>query len=407
MLIDLKKLKLYSITIFAVLVLSACGGSENDGGEGQSVERGALLSSETIAEYDKPSALSFAVLAAGAGRAYDIEVVELTYNTALESGDIVKASGTISFPKDKAGASPLLSYQHATIFSDGSVPSNDPMFDFTPAYAATAGFVVVAPDYIGYGASNNKTHPFIQSVPTANSVLDLIRAARVFAAERGLMLNNQLFLAGYSEGAYASMAAHQQMETNYPDEFTVTGSVIGSGPYDVRGTVDDMLLNPQRIESPATIGYMVHAYDRYYELDNLTVRAIASPHHLTVDDYYDGSRNSSAINSILPRQTDELFDSYFLSDYAGIAGELTLKYRLDQNNVYDWAPNAPIRLFHGADDEIVPYASSIQAVSQMNEYEGVDVTLTDCQITPTTHVNCAAGYAKFALDYLLDESTDR
>lgn len=403
----LPKMKSYALTLFAVVFLSACGGSEKDSGKVQSFERGALLSSRTIAQYETPSTLSFAALAVGTGRAYDIEVVELTYNTALESGDIVEASGTISFPKNKTGASPLLSYQHATIFSDGAVPSNDPTFDFTPAYAATAGFVVVAPDYIGYGASKSKTHPFLQATPSANSVIDLIRAARLFVAERGLSLNNQLFLAGYSEGAYVSMAAHQHMESFHADEFTVTGSVIGGGPYDVRGTVDDMLLNPQRIKSPATIGYMVHAYDRYYELDNLTVRAIASPHHLTVDGYYDGSRSSTAINGMLPRATDELFDSFFLSSYAGIAGELTLKHHLNENNVYNWAPAAPIRLFHGADDAIVPYANSVQAASRMNEYEGVDVTLTDCESVQSTHVNCAAGYATFALKYLLDESTDR
>jgi len=401
------KLKLYALPVLAMLLLSACGGSDKDSDGQVSVERGALLDSEFVAEYSAPGTLSFAALAAGSETSYSIKVVKLTYNTALESGDIVKASGTLSFPTDKAGASPMLSYQHMTIFSNASVPSNDPLFDLSPAYAATAGFVVVAPDYIGYGASNAMTHPFIQAAPSANSVIDLIRAARIYAADNDISLNNQLFLAGYSEGAYTSMAAHKAMETDYPDEFTVAGSVIGAGPYDVRGTVDEMLLNTQRIESPATLGYMVHAYDRYYELDNLTVRAIASPHHLTVDGYYDGSRTSSAINSILPRNMDELFDGDFLRDYASITGELTLKYQLEKNDVYDWAPKAPIRLFHGAGYQIVPYANSVAAASVMNGYEGVDVTLTDCDRTQSTHAGCVPEFAAFALNYLFDESTGR
>ena len=330
-----------------------------------------------------------------------------TYNTALESGDIVVASGIVVLPLDKSGVSPMLSYQHTTIFHDESVPSNDHVQDMTPIFTASAGFVTVAPDYIGYGASKALSHPYIQAAPSANSVIDLIRAARTYLAQRDIGLNGQLFLAGYSEGGYVSMAAHQQMETLYSEEFPVTASVVGAGPYDVRGTVDEMLLNTTRINSPAYFGFIVHGYDRYYELDNLTLRAIASPHHMTVDEYYDGNSTSSAINSLLPRDTDELFNGYFLSDYAGITGELSLKYRLDENNVYNWAPKAPIRLYHGQNDETVPYSNSSTALTAMTANEASEVTLTDCEMVPSTHVNCAAGFATFATNYLLNASTDR
>ena len=405
MLVLFRKLKSYVLPMAVALLLSACGGSDKD--ETSSTERGALLSSQSLSEYNVSDTLALAVFSLRSSRSYDIDIVRLTYNTVSEEGDIVKASGTVALPRGKTGASPLLSYQHATIFLNSVVPGNDPTFDFTPILAASAGFVTVAPDYIGYGASSEITHPYIQAEPSANSVIDLIRAVRTYLKERDISLNNQLFLAGYSEGAYVSMAAHQRMEALYPEEFSVTASVIGGGPYDVRGTVDELLLNTSRINSPATIGYVVHAYDHYYDLDNLTLRAIASPHNQTVDGYYDGSRSGSAINSVLPRDTDELFDRYFLSSYAGIAGELMLKYKLDENNVYDWTPQAPIRLYHGQNDDVVPYANAIKAVSVMNENEAFDVTLTDCDSIPSTHVKCAAGFAKFALDELLDLSIDR
>ena len=372
-----------------------------------SIEQGALLTSEVVAKYLVSDSLRLKTFSVLSGRSYDVEVVNLTYNTMLESGDIVAASGIVVLPLDKAGVSPLLSYQHTTVFHDGAVPSNDHVRDMTPILTASAGFVTVAPDYIGYGASNALTHPYIQSVPSANSVIDLIRAARIYLEQRNVGLNDQLFLAGYSEGGYVSMAAHQHMETLFPEEFPITASVIGAGPYDVRSTVDAMLLNTARINSPAYFGFIVHAYDRYYELDNLTLRAIASPHHMTVDEYYDGNSTSSAINSLLPRDPDELFNSYFLSDYAGITGELSLKYQLDKNNVYNWAPKAPISLYHGQNDETVPYANSSTALSTMTANEAFDVSLTDCEMVPSTHVNCAVGFATFALNYLLNTSMDR
>lgn len=402
-------LKSYLLLLTASLLLSACGGDTDTDTSSKPapVERGALLSSDVISEYPVRNYLRLVNFSAESGRAYDVEVVRLTYNTSLESGDIVQASGIVALPLNKEGVSPLLSYQHATLFLDSVVPGNDPIKDMTPIFSASAGFVAVAPDYIGYGASKALSHPYIQAVPSANSVIDLIRAARVYLKQRNIALNDQLFLAGYSEGGYVSMAAHQQMETQYADEFTVTANVVGGGPYDVRGTVETILLDDARLNSPAYFGFLVHAYDRYYELDNLTLRAIKSPHHLTVDEYYDGDRSGSAINSVLPRDTDELFNGYFLSDFASLTGELTLKYRLEENNVYDWTPRATLRMYHGQKDETVPYRNATTALAAMTQSKETDVSLTDCDMVPSTHVNCAVGFATFAIDYLLGAASDR
>ena len=341
------------------------------------------------------------------GRSYDVEVVKLTYNTSLETGHVVQASGIVAIPKNKTGPSPLMSYQHATVFKDTAVPSNDPLFDMTPILAASAGFVSVAPDYIGYGSSKALTHPYIQAIPSANSVIDLLRAAKTYLKQREIALNNQLFLVGYSEGGYTTIAAHKQIESAFADEFLVTASIAGGGPYDIRGAANKTILNESTLDSPAHFGYVVHAYDRMYDLDNLTLRAIASPHHRTVDNYYDGNSTGSAINTVLPRNTSELFNAYFQSNYAGIAGELSLKYRLDQNNVYDWKPAAPVKLFHGQNDSYVDYSNATKALSVMQANGAESVTLTDCSAVPSNHTKCAVQFATFATSYLFTVATDR
>ena len=197
------------------------------------------------------------------------------------------------------------------------------------------------------------------------------------------------------------------MEAEFADEFTVTASIAGGGPYDIRGTADNVILNESTLDSPAYFGYVVHAYDRLYDLDNLTLRAIASPHHKTIDNYYDGNSAGSTINALLPRNTDELFNPYFQSEYAGIAGELTLKYRLEQNNVYDWKPEAPVKLFHGQSDNFVDYANASTALSTMQSNGASSVTLTDCSAVPSTHVNCGIEFATFATSYLFTAATGR
>ena len=386
------------------MLLGACGGAATDEVNEPS---GALLRVEPLNNYPVNNSFQLITFSLVSGRGYDVEVVKLSYSTSLEDGRSVQASGIVAIPKDKVGASPLLSYQHATLFKDTAVPSNDPLFDKTPILAASAGFVAVAPDYIGYGDSKSLTHPYIQAVPSANSVVDLIRAAKAYLEQRDIALNEQLFLVGYSEGSYATIAAHRHIEANFSDELTVTASIAGGGPYDVRAMADRVILNETGLDSPAHFGYVVHAYERLYDLDNLTLRAIASPHHKTIDDYYDGSSAGSTINALLPRSTSELFNPYFQSEYAGLVGELALKYQLERNNVYDWTPKAPVKLFHGQNDRYVDYANASNALATMQANGATDVTLTDCSQVPSSHLNCAVEFATFATTYLFSAATDR
>ena len=92
-----------------------------------------------------------------------------------------------------------------------------------------------------------------------------------------------------------------------------------------------------------------------------------------------------------------LFNAQFLTDFRG-SGETAVKAVIAENNIYDWAPQSPTRLFHGADDDIVPYANATTALSTMTANGATNVSLQPCDAgngVPTTHVNCS-------LPYLLD-----
>ena len=102
-----------------------------------------------------------------------------------------------------------------------------------------------------------------------------------------------------------------------------------------------------------------------------------------------------------------LFNPYFQSSYAGIAGELMLKYRLEQNSVYDWTPTAPVKLFHGQNDNYVDYANATTALAKMQSNDAESVSLTNCSAIPSNHVNCGVEFATFATNYLFSVATDR
>ena len=102
--------------------------------------------------------------------------------------------------------------------------------------------------------------------------------------------------------------------------------------------------------------------------------------------------------------TADLFTATFLSNYFS-SGETEIKTRLQENNVYDWAPQAPVRLFHGQDDITVPYANATTAQTTMSSKGASDVMVIDCTTAPstlpTTHTNCALPYLNYMLGYFL------
>ena len=131
---------------------------------------------------------------------------------------------------------------------------------------SSAGYVYVEADYLGLGISED-FHPYCMDIPSANVVIDMIRAARNFCNNSSqIQLNNQLSFVGYSEGGYATLAAQKMIEQDYPDEFDITISFPMAGPYDLSGTMVDLMLNGEPYGAPYYLPYILLAYIEYYEL---------------------------------------------------------------------------------------------------------------------------------------------
>jgi pimeloyl-ACP methyl ester carboxylesterase len=82
------------------------------------------------------------------------------------------------------------------------------------AVLAGLGYIAVLPDYIGYGDSTAKLHPYLHASTLASATVDMNRAARTFLAlpDINMARNGQFFLTGYSEGGYATLATQRPMQ---------------------------------------------------------------------------------------------------------------------------------------------------------------------------------------------------
>lgn len=309
---------------------------------------------------------------------YDVSSYRITYTSTDKNGNELDVSGLISVPLKAAGApSPVLSYQHATTFHDREAPSNKVEAVEPPIVLASLGYIVVSPDYVGFGASKGEEHPYLIAGPTARVVIDMLNAAQTWRWQHRVADNGQLFLAGYSEGGYATMAAHRAIQLeNGALKTRLQAAVPGGGPYDVLETLDEQL---RRVKDTAPW------LAPFLKPGNLK--------HL-------GSRIRNEIRRALVKQMvpddadvryQTLFiDRYLADDRAAIAAEHSVHL--------DWTPTAPVYLFHGRDDLTVPYSAATSALNQLRGAGARDVSLTDCTTPKLGHIDCVPEYFHFAVE---------
>ena len=317
---------------------------------------------------------------------YGVTSYRIEYTTTGVEGQPVRASGLVSVPIKAAGSkSPVLSYQHGTIFRDAQAPSNNAVASEVSVVMASLGYIVVAADYVGYGVSKGTPHPYLLSAPSAASTIDLLTAAKTWRSKNSITDNNQLFLVGYSEGGYVTMATHRALqESNSPHLQQLRLVVPGAGPYNVQVTMDS-LIDLVRDESPV-------------------LGALINPGFLS---HLGGSAQREVrrqlLKQLLPEDTDVVIDSTFIDNF--LSDDVPNMNRL--SNIHDWKPNLPVRLYHGKDDRTVPYASSVSTLQAMQLRGAGDlVSLTQCPAVPASHVGCVSYFLTYMLGQLAQQAQD-
>ncbi|HSW07950.1 alpha/beta hydrolase family protein [Aquabacterium sp.] len=386
------------LPLLLALLLAACGGG---GGSTPAPEEPEEPIIETVGpgQFKAVSALG-SVSSAQIGEAirnagtrapvvtprYAVNTYRLDYLTLDASKREILASALISVPVKAAGArSPVISYQHGTLFRDAEAPSNHATADEPAVIMASLGYIVVAADYVGYGVSKGAAHPYLLSAPSASAVLDLLTAAKYWRQKNKVLDNKQLFLVGYSEGGYVTMAAHRALQAGtHVQKAQLVTVVPGAGPYQLQTTLDALL--------------------RLVRDDNPLAAALLNPGTLkNLSTSLRREIRDQLLKKALPSDADVVFDPTFIDNY--LADDSAAIERV--SNVHDWKPELPVRLYHGRDDRTVPYASSTVTLAAMQARgAGAQVTLTDCGAVPAGHLECVVPYWSFMLDHLAGFARD-
>ena len=322
---------------------------------------------------------------------YDFqEIHKLTYISSAPTGDsLTIASGLITIPVNQDCDFPLLSYQHGTLPYDSILSGMNAKFGqhfFGVPFAAN-GYVTILPDYLGLGTTNLPHHPFTHANSEAAAVIDLIRAARKFCLNRKIQLNGQVFLLGYSQGGHATMAAHRSIQKNYSEEIQISASAPGGGAYNLSGISRDSMLFSEKFSNPYFISYAIIAYQYVYEgLYDKIEEIFVHPYDSMVLKIFNRENPDSRWIDSLPKPGIKILHPSYLQQIID-DDQHPLNLILKDNDVYDWLPKAPIRLFYCENDEVVPPANTLFTYQYMLELGAQEISIYEGG-TLFNHASC-------------------
>jgi len=300
---------------------------------------------------------------------YPVNTYKIEYISKGSKSTLVKASGLIAVPV-KPTPSPIISYQHATTFTNAEAPSFQRKAGEKGLEIALAsmGYIVFSADFVGYGSSFGIKHPYLQKLPSAYPVNDMLIASKTWIDTNNVDTNGQLFMTGYSQGGYVTMSAMQQYYNQPLPGLDLVTAFMGAGPYNISLGLNKLASDKAgfplpRIKIPS---FLAKGVSQYIE------------------------------DILIPENGDVQYETDFLEDFL-IGGR--------SNDVHNWHPKDPITLFHGADDETVPIISSESTVKTMKKF-GADVKFIRCTEVPSSHKNCVLPYINLVISDFESRRTD-
>ncbi len=280
-----------------------------------------------------------------------------TYTGKDIDGSPLTLSGKIILPKN-GKIKNIVVISHYTIGANDETPSETFPIEGT---LAGKGYAIVMPDYIGYGATRTHIHPYLHAESTAQSVVDMILAARQYLSDTDCSPKDErVILAGYSQGGATTVATMRLIESQYADKIKIKKVYAGAGPYNLTATYD-IAMNMDITGIPCAIPMIIQGID-YGENLGLDYADFFQPKLLDNYDLWINSKDYT-VGEINTR-----IGAKHLSDILTDKGRdknnketARLYIALKNNSVLNFLPQAPVYLFHSKTDDTVPFINSMLA----------------------------------------------
>jgi fermentation-respiration switch protein FrsA (DUF1100 family) len=293
----------------------------------------------------------------------------------------VFATGMVAVPR-KSGPLPTVAYVHGTSLSFYDAPSNPRIageieergesFEGPPSSPVFAGggFIYVAPDHLGLGASPVPRHRYFDAETEASSAVDLLSASRHVLARLKVRQDGRLFTFGFSQGGHVALALHRALEDA---RVKVDGTAVVGGVFDVERWFLSLLHDTTTITLPLYASYLLLAYDDMYDVYEHPSDVFREPYASTVGGLFDMRHFWDDVLAGLPPTSPELLQPTYFARVTADPDE-PMRVHLRRNAVDRWTPRAPVRIYHSPDDEEVPFDDALVSAGRLGR-RGADVSV--------------------------------
>ena len=289
----------------------------------------------------------------------DASVFKLVYTSTFQ-GEEISVSGLVALP-DQSGNFPVISFQNGTNVEHSRAPSANPnsnLFRILES-VATMGFIVVIPDYPGFGESEQVLHPYLERDNTLPSLLDMLKATREFVGQSHIKasLNDELFLMGYSQGGWSTLQLQKAIEEDGLESYQLKASSSGAGPYNL-SLINSNIVALDTYPMPYFLAYLMHAYQQHGQFSNALNEIFADEYAAKIPDLFDGVTSGASINDELTTTVADLLQPTYRSGYESNDDFASIRQAFSRNSVTAWETSIPTRLYHGTSDLFVPPVAS-------------------------------------------------
>lgn len=313
---------------------------------------------------------------------------KISYTSTDNKGAPITLSGKLIYPYKPwtKYRVPLISFQHATELVKAHAPSQWEAYknpgDFTEVEIA-AGFAlsnqwaIIMPDYQGMGEDTGESHPLCHADRLGKASADLITNMIAYLKSKNnntnLEWNGQLFIMGFSEGGYATAATVKEIEKR--GGITINGAACLDAPFDLTGTMVDVMLSDKPFGAPYFLPYLLRGYDAVYSdskvfnFDSLMLPKFAKDLFL----YADGFHSAAELNAKMP--PDKILKNIFkpaVLDSLRNPNSRMWKYLHDNDIWNGWKPKTKMFIAHSMNDDLVPYGNFVKLKQEWGNLPNVE-----------------------------------
>ncbi len=324
------------------------------------------------------------------------------YTSTDNKGAKIQLTGLLIYPYTFTGKvrGPIVSVNHGTQALKRLAPSkwkkagwkdwrDFPEVVIADVMASLYGWIIIMPDYQGMGDDIGENHPYCVRERLAAATADMVQVAIKATSNnqhQWVKWNGQTFLYGYSEGGFVTMSAARELEAR---NVNLNGVVCMDGPYDLSGTMLDVMLRDTVFPVPYFLPMLLVGYNTMYPSAFEYGAMLKDPYKTDIPKYTTGFYDTEVIDSKMPpdKIIKKIFTPAFIDSLKN-SNSQAQKIIYGNNSYVNWTPKSKMLLWHCINDDCVPFGNFTVAKKRFTE---LGLTNVDYVVWPAVTLDPSMG----------------